>query len=150
MVCTVKANMTWTTKNNFPIILAKNLKLVLFRNMKGKWNTYYWKCIICAFKFLRQNDLILLRNCALREFQVLRELFFRFIFQCSIFLVKESSKRCLIFSYFTTVFEKSAIISRQQGSNFRSLVALNFPPEYDVMCYYLIFNRPNFLITLIN
>ena len=27
---------------------------------------------------------------------------------------------------------------KKQGSNFTSLVALNFPPEYDVMCYYLI------------
>ena len=31
-----------------------------------------------------------------------------------------------------------------------SLVALSFPPEYDVMCYYLIFYVPNFLIALID
>ena len=27
---------------------------------------------------------------------------------------------------------------KKQGSNFTSLVALNFTAEYDVMCYYLI------------
>ena len=36
------------------------------------------------------------------------------------------------------------------GSNFTSLVALNFSPEYNVVCYYLIFHVPNFLIALIN
>ena len=35
-------------------------------------------------------------------------------------------------------------------SNFTTLVALNFSPEYSVMCYYLIFHVPNFLIALIN
>ena len=29
---------------------------------------------------------------------------------------------------------------KKQGSHFTSLVALNFPPEYNVMCYYLIFH----------
>ena len=43
-------------------------------------------------------------------------LFFWFIFQFSIFILKESSKRCLILSYFSTVFEKSANISRQELS----------------------------------
>ena len=39
---------------------------------------------------------------------------------------------------------------KKQGSNFTSLVALHFPPEYDVMCYYLIFHVPNFLTAFIN
>ena len=39
---------------------------------------------------------------------------------------------------------------QKQGSNFTSLVALNFSPEYDVMCYYLIFHVSNFLIARIN
>ena len=38
-----------------PIILAKNSKIVLFRNMKDKWNTWQWKYMFCAFKFLRQK-----------------------------------------------------------------------------------------------
>ena len=38
----------------------------------------------------------------------------------------------------------------KQDSNFTSLGALNFPPEYDLMCYYLIFHVPDFLIAVIN
>ena len=34
-----------------PIILAKKLKPVLFRDIKCIWNTWDWKYIICAFKF---------------------------------------------------------------------------------------------------
>ena len=40
--------------------------------------------------------------------------------------------------------------TKKQGSNFTSLVALNFPPEYDMICYYLIFHVTNFLIALID
>ena len=39
---------------------------------------------------------------------------------------------------------------KKQDSNFTSLGALNFPSEYDLMCYYLIFHVPNFLIAVIN
>ena len=39
---------------------------------------------------------------------------------------------------------------KKQDSNFTSPVALNFPPEYDLMCYYLIFHVPIFLIAVIN
>ena len=56
-------------------------------------------------------DVILLKQPAFCELQVLIELIFRFIFQFSIFILRESSKRCLIFPYFTVVCEKSAIIS---------------------------------------
>ena len=34
-----------------PIILARNLKSVLLRVIKGKQNTWNWKCIIWIFKF---------------------------------------------------------------------------------------------------
>ena len=34
-----------------PIILARNLKSVLFRVIKGKRNSWNWKYIICVFKF---------------------------------------------------------------------------------------------------
>ena len=37
------------------IILAKNLKLVLFRNIKRKWHAWDWKYIICIVKFQRQK-----------------------------------------------------------------------------------------------
>ena len=66
--------------------------------------------------FSGKNDIILLRNPAFRELQVLIELISRFIFQFSIFIWRESSKQCLIFSYFSALFEKSAIISRQELS----------------------------------
>ena len=39
---------------------------------------------------------------------------------------------------------------KKQGSNFTSLVALNFAAECDVICYYLIFHVPIFLIALMN
>ena len=63
-----------------------------------------------------KDDAILLKNSAFRELQVLIELIFRFTFQFSIFILKESSKRCLIFSYFSTVFEKLANISQLELS----------------------------------
>ena len=45
--------------------------------------------------------------------------------------------------------QHATTIWKKQGSNFISLVALNLPPEYDMMCYYLIFHVPNFLVALI-
>ena len=65
--------------------------------------------------FSGKNDLILLKSSAFRELQVLIELIFRFIFEFSIFILKESLKRCLIFSY-SAVFEKSTIIPGQELS----------------------------------
>ena len=55
-------------------------------------------------------------NSAFHELQVLTELIFRFIFQFSIFILRASSRPCLIFSYFSGVFEESAIISHQELS----------------------------------
>ena len=141
--------------------------------------------------FSGKNDAILLKNSAFRELQGLIELIFQFTFQFSIlFILKESSKLCLIFSHFSAVFEKLANISTKklsfnhilkecliskdlqiiskkadtvlisdqilkrycdgfgtwsspsttrydhltkQGSNFTSLVALIFPPEFGML-----------------
>ena len=41
---------------------------------------------------------------------------FRFIFQFGIYILKESSKPCLIFFYFFVILEKSANISNQELS----------------------------------
>ena len=60
-----------------------------------------------------KDDAILLKNSAFRELQVLIELIFRFTFQFSIFILKESSKRCLIFSYVSAVLRN---ISQQELS----------------------------------
>ena len=60
--------------------------------------------------------MILLKNSAFRELQILIELIFRVFFQFSILILKESSKRYLIFSYFSAVLEKSANISWQELS----------------------------------
>ena len=60
--------------------------------------------------------MILLKNSAFRELQILIELIFRVFFQFSILILKESSKRCLIFSYFSAVLEKSTNISWQELS----------------------------------
>ena len=59
---------------------------------------------------------ILPKKSAFCKLQVLIELIFRFTFQFSIFILKQSSKMCLIFSYFSTVFEKLANISQQELS----------------------------------
>ena len=42
-----------------------------------------------------KNEVILLKNSAFRELQVLLELFFRFIFKSCLFILKESSLRFL-------------------------------------------------------
>ena len=45
--------------------------------------------------------------------------------------------------------QHTATILKKQGGNFTSLVALHFPPEYDVISSYLIFHVLNFLIAFI-
>ena len=47
--------------------------------------------------------------------QVLIELICKFIIQFSIFMLREFSNWCLIFSCFSAVFENSAIISSQES-----------------------------------
>ena len=59
-------------------------------------------------------EIILLKNSAFHELQVLVELIFRFFFQFSIFILKEYSRQCLILSYFSMVFERSANISHRE------------------------------------
>ena len=50
--------------------------------------------------FSSKNDVALLKNSAFRELQIFIELIFRFIFQFIIFILRESSKRFLLLSYF--------------------------------------------------
>ena len=60
---------------------------------------------------------------------------------------------CIVFGTWTSQSSPSAPLYnhlRKHSSNCASLVALNFPSEYDVMCYYLIFHVSNFLISLFN
>ena len=47
-----------------------------------------------------------LKNSTFHELQVLIELIFWYNFKFSIFILQESWKKCLIFSYFSLVFEK--------------------------------------------
>ena len=47
--------------------------------------------------FSGKNDVISLKNSAFRELQVLIKFIFRYNFQFSVFILKGSSKRCLIF-----------------------------------------------------
>ena len=56
------------------------------------------------------------KNSAFHKLKVVIELIFLFIFQFSIFILRKPSKVCLIFSYVIAVFEKSAMISRQELS----------------------------------
>ena len=85
---------TGLTKKIPFIISAKNLKVILCSVTKGKWNPCDWKYIICLFKFWHQRDVIL-------QFCLSRTLH---IFQLNIFILKESSKRYLFFSYLSTFF----------------------------------------------
>ena len=66
------------------------------------------------WNFSSRNDLILLKTSAFHELQVLLEWDFWYIFQLSIFTLKEFSKLCLIFFYFLTVFAEATNVSRQQ------------------------------------
>ena len=66
--------------------------------------------------FSSKNDVILLKNSAFCELQVPIELIFPFIFQFNLFILRESSKWSLVFSYFSAVFEKPAIISHRELS----------------------------------
>ena len=75
--------------------------------------------------FCGKNDVILLKNSAFHELQVLIELIFQFIFQFSILILKESSKWCLIFSCFSADFEKLANISSQELSLRECLISKN-------------------------
>ena len=92
--------MTWTTKNIISsIILAKHLKTVVFRNMKSKRILGIGNTLFVHSNFSCKKDIILLKNCAFRELQVLTELTFWFIFWFiqtlakSIFILRESSKQ---------------------------------------------------------
>ena len=76
----------------------------------------YWNIKFACSNFRGKNNVILIKNSAFRELQVLTESTFRFIFQFNVLILKESSQRCLIFSYFSAGFEKSANISRQELS----------------------------------
>ena len=71
----------------------------------------YW---IYVFKISGKNDVISLKNSTLRELQVLIKSIFRYNFQFIIFILQESSKRCLIFSYSSAAFEKWTNLSRQE------------------------------------
>ena len=61
-----------------------------------------------------KNDAILIKNSAFRELLALIVLILWFIFQFSIFILKETSTHCLIFSYISAVLEKSANVSNVQ------------------------------------
>ena len=84
--------------------------------------------MIYIFNFWRQkfdfHIVIWPMNCVFHELQGLIELIFWYIFQFSILTLKESSKRCLIFSYFFVVFEKLANLLRQELSLKESLISV--------------------------
>ena len=79
------------------------------RKIRDGWNLWY-------SNFGGKNDVISLKNSSLRELQVLVELIFRYNFQFSTFILQESSKQCLIFSYFSAVLGKWANLSRRELS----------------------------------
>ena len=112
----VKANTTWTTKNTTsPHYFSKKFKTNTLQGHK-RWMKIFGLEInnLLVQNFGGKNDVISFKNSAFRELQVLIKLIFRYNFQFSIFILQESSKRCLIFSYFSAVFEKWANLSRQE------------------------------------
>ena len=116
VACMVKANMTWTTKNiTLSHYFSKKFKTSTLQGHKkvneilGIGNIYF-----AYSNFSGKNDAILLKSSA-RAPSPYRIKFFWFIFLFNIFVLKKSSRRCLIFSLLSVVFEKPPNISRQES-----------------------------------
>ena len=102
--CSVKTNTTWTTKNTtFFHYSSKKFKTNTLQSHKRYINIFELKINNLCSNFSCKNDIISLKNSTFRELQVLIKLIFRYNFPFSILL--ESSKQCLIFPYFSAVFE---------------------------------------------
>ena len=102
-------------KTQFPfIILTKNLKSILCRVIKVHKNLWTGNKQFARSNSNGKNNIISLKNSTFCELQVLIELTFPNNFQFSIFILQESSKLCLIFSYFSTVSEKWVNLSHQK------------------------------------
>ena len=100
ITCRVKTNITWTTKNIMSSrYFSKNQYLA--RSLKAHENLW-----IGNKQFSGKNDVISIENSTFHELQVFIELIFRYNFQFSVFILEASSKWCLIFYYFSAVFEK--------------------------------------------
>ena len=82
--------------------------------MTRKWNTWDWKYITCVF-IGGKNDVMLLKFLSFASSSPYK-VNLSFYFSIQHIHINRISKRCLIFFYFSTVFEKSAIISRQELS----------------------------------
>ena len=99
---------------------ALNLLIFFEKGLWGKWRLdliFFWKIvkimgIIPKFHFFQKAYW---KFAAVKKNKSYR-INFSVIFHFSILPLKESSKRCLIFSNFSAVFEKSAMISRQELS----------------------------------
>ena len=114
VACSVKTNATWTIKNTTSShYFSEKFKTNTLQGLKRYIKTFELE-IICLLKFSRKNDVISLKNTSFLELQVLTELIFLYNFQFSIFILQESSKWCLIFSYFSAVFEKWANLLCQE------------------------------------
>ena len=110
VACRVKTNTTWRTKNTtFFHYFSKK-----FKSNTLQCHKRYIKIFELKINNLRVQYVISLKHFTFGELQVLIQLIFRCNFQFIIFILQESSKRCLTFSNFSTVFEKRANLSRQE------------------------------------
>ena len=99
---------------------ALNLLIFFEKGLWGKWRLdliFFWKIvkimgIIPKFHFFQKAYW---KFAAVKKNKSYR-INFSVIFHFSILLLKESLKRCVIFSNFYSVFEKSAMISPQELS----------------------------------
>ena len=115
VACRIKSYSTWTTKN----IISSHYfskKPVLCSNIKGKWNTWDWKYIICVFKFLRQIWCNFTKKFCLSRAPSLYRINFSVYFSIQYTHIKRIFKTVSHFSYFSAVFEKSANFSRPELS----------------------------------
>ena len=117
-VCSVKVNTTWTTKNRTSSHdFSKKFKTKTLEGhfeKKKKKNLWIGNKKFSYTNFCEKNDVVSLKDSTFRVLQVLIKLIFRHNFQFSTFILQESLKWCLIFSYFSAVFEKWANLLLQE------------------------------------
>ena len=115
VACRVKTNTTWTTKNTTSSnYFSEKFKTDALEDRKRYMKIFELEINNLRIQILAPNWRVSLENSTFCELQVLIELVLRYNFQLSIFILQESSKRCLIFSYFFAVFEKWANLWRQE------------------------------------
>ena len=99
VACRVKTNTAWTTKNTSSShCFSKKFKSDTPQGYKRYMKIFELKINNLHIRiFATKNGIISIKNSTFSELQVLIELIFSYNFNFRIFILQESSKRCLIF-----------------------------------------------------